>query len=369
MILIFKKFITKKPREINVAIDSFEEIQNEESINLVNFPQVFPSAVPPSCAYPLDIMSLFPRWLHKISISGDANLIELTKQYYDWLVCKSNDINSVGFLNLESINDIETMPNSYVKYSASSYLPSLHTNVINYDGYTGGHVDQNKIRLLLDNVKTNLYSRKGSKQSYDTVVDTLFGISAENINISYPKKFVMRLNSGKYDWMGIETVELGDNPIDLPAELSSSFLNFSVLPDNGLWQDYSYVVNVSGLSLEAYTNVVRPLLHPAGTADFFQIRQDIFNNNSETVRVFTSEIPKINNYYGYTMGSFSSLSSCDQGAGGDKTFVFPSWDEEISLYNSGVTFGNINIVDFTTLTPKSGMGYPNESIIAEGTCV
>ena len=328
MILIFKKFITKKPREINVAIDSFEEIQNEESINLVNFPQAFPSAVPPSCAYPLDIMSLFPRWLHKISISGDANLIELTKQYYDWLVCKSNDINSVGFLNLESINDIETMPNSYVKYAASSYLPSLHTNVINYDGYTGGHVDQNKIRLLLDNVKTNLYSRKGSKQSYDTVVDTLFGISAENINISYPKKFVMRLNSGKYDWMGIETVELG----------------------------------------EAYTNVVRPLVHPAGTADFFQIRQDIFNNNSETVSVFTSEIPKINNYYGYTMGSFSSLSSCDQGPGGDKTFVFPSWDEEISLYNSGVTFGNINIVDFTTLTPKSGMGYPNESIIAQGAC-
>ena len=137
------------------------------------------------------------------------------------------------------------------------------------------------------------------------------------------------------------------------------------MPDNGLWQDYSYVVNVSGLSLEAYTNVVRPLLHPAGTADFFQIRQDIFNNNSETVSVFTSEIPKINNYYGYTMGSFSSLSSCD---GGDQTFVFPSWDEEISLYNSGVTFGNINIVDFTTLTPKSGMGYPNESIIAQGPC-
>lgn len=365
MILFFTNSLIKKTQEVNVSLGDFNQEEEKQNSNVVM--KMAPGPVPASCVYPIDIPSLFPRWLQKISTSGNSNLIELTKRYYNWLVCESYDINSVGFLDLESINDIENMPDSYVKYMASTYLPSINPMSINYPGYSDGNIDHSKIRLLLDNIKINLYSRKGSKDSYVIAINELFDILPENINISYPKKFVMRLNGGRYDWMGLETTQVPDTIASITPELTSSFLNFSVLSDNSLWQDYSYVVNVAGLSLDAYNNVIRPLLHPAGTADFFEIREDIFNNNSETIHFSASEIPVIRNYRGYTLGSSTSLSSCSQGAG-YRTFVFPSWDIEISSH-SGVTFGNINIDDFLLLTPQSGSVYPNESLVQQGMCV
>lgn len=375
MILLFTKSIPNKTYQLNIDVGSPNDIgrPSNETAFVANPPQ-FPSwsptqTLPPSCSYPLNINELFPYWLRQASTNTNANLISLTQNYYQWLTCYSADINSVGFFDLESINDVETMPDKYVPYFSDVYLNSIPSNQINYPGYSSGNVDQIKIRSLVENVKTNLYSRKGTKSSYELVINKLYDIPPENISITNPKQYIMRLNSGRFDWMQDNVTNPSDSQSTFEPSLTSSYLNISVLPDTNLWQDYSYVVNVSGLSLAAYDGVIRPLLHPAGTLDFFQLTQNVFNNTTEVITTTTDEIPVITNYVGYTFGSTTTLARCVLGPGSDPTFVFPTWDKEISKYSPGVSFGGINIGDFLLLTPLTGFTHPNDARAALGVCL
>jgi hypothetical protein len=366
MILFFSKNIPNKTSQTNTQVSSIGGVDSETKFGSVAQPvaQFFTPTQPPprTCKYPINISELFPYWLQKDS--GDsASLITLTDAYYQWLSCYTKDINEVSFFRLEDLTDLEQMPGDYVKYLASTYLNSLPSEYINSPGYTGGIVDEKDIKNLIDNVKINLYSRKGTDESFKLVINELFGVEPERISVSYPKKYVMRLNSGTFDWMQTETGVQVDNPTIFNPEITASYLNFSVLYDaNDIWQDYSYVVNVSGLSPTNYETVVRPLVHPAGTSDFFQIRQDILNNVQTAVTAKTYETPIVINYRGYTLGSFSSLDTCYPGFTSAPTYTFPSWDEEISVkYYSGMTFGMINIKDFVLLSPLAGFTFPNET--------
>jgi len=372
MILFFTKTIPNKPYRINVDVGDPDEIADESNAMFFTPSNVqtfwTPTPVPAqNCNYPININDLFPYWLQKESKLTPANIIELTKQYYDWLNCGSSDINASGFFSNQRINDVETTQDEFVKYLASTYIPSIPSDSINYPGYSDGSVDQEKIRSLIDNVKVNLYTIKGSDSSYKSTIHELYDIDPDAVSVSYPKNFVLRLNGGRFDWMRDDTVNPSESQSTFEANLTSSYLNISVLPDTNFWQDYSYVVNVSGLSLAAYDGVIRPLLHPAGTLDFFQIRQDIFNNTAEVITTTTDEIPVITNYVGYTFGSTTSLARCVLGAG-SPTFVFPTWDKEISAYPTGVSFGGINIVDFLLLTPLTGFTHPNDARAALGVC-
>lgn len=373
MILLFTKTISNKPYQINVDVGSPDDIANESNAMFFtpSNQQTFwtPTPVPAqNCNYPININDLFPYWLQKESKLTPANIIELTKQYYDWLNCGSSDINASGFFSNQRINDVETTQDEFVKYLASTYIPSIPSDSINYPGYNGGSVDQEKIRSLIDNVKVNLYTIKGSDSSYKSTIHELYDIDPDAVSVSYPKNFVLRLNGGRFDWMRDDTVNPSESQSTFEPNLTSSYLNISVISDTNIWQDYSYVVNVSGLSLAAYDGVIRPLLHPAGTLDFFQIRQDIFNNTAEVITTTTDEIPVIINYVGYTFGSTTSLARCVLGPGSHPTFVFPTWDKQISGYPTGVSFGGINIVDFLLLTPLTGFTYPNDARAALGVC-
>jgi len=359
MILLFNKNIPNQDYQVIIDVsDQYREMISPEirpiSQTVYNF---FTPSQPldTSCNYPINIAELFPYWVQKDTVNT-VSLITLTESYYKWLSCNTQDINKLSFFRLEDLTDTEEIPADYLKYLTNTYLNSLPIEYINTTGtYIEGLVDEKNIRKLLDNVKINLYGRKGTDQSFKLVINELFDIDPERISVSYPKKYIMRLNSGRFDWMSDEQdLELG--------ELTSSCLNYSVLYDaNNLWQDYSYVVNVSELSVEYYKNIVKPLLHPAGTIDFYQIRQDIFNNIDQTIKIVKNEIPIIKNYQGYTLGSNQSLAVCYAGFT-SPTYTFPSWDEEIySKYYSGMTFGMINIEDFLLLSPLLGYTYPNET--------
>jgi hypothetical protein len=147
------------------------------------------------------------------------------------------------------------------------------------------------------------------------------------------------------------------------TQLSGSKLNFSVMNDGDVWQEYSYVINSSDLSQEEYDGVVRPLTHPAGLKDIFNYRTDIFNNDYDAASVITIyEITKIKNYTGYTMGSTQTIGNtfgCISGLTAPN-YVFPTWDVVISGYPAGVTFGKILVSDFFKLRPNSGYTFPNE---------
>ena len=232
-----------------------------------------------SCAYPMRVEELFPYWLRQ-NVQGSSNLLLMTKKYYDWLSCGMSE-NSVSFLNLEDLIDIETIPDELLKHQLFSYVNSFPVENIKTADNPNGNVDPAGVRKLFDNVKINLYTKKGTEESFKLVLENLFGIPANKVSISYPKRYVMRLNGGRFDWMrddNSKSEPYTNNKSSYNPQLVGSYLNHSILQDNNLWQEYSYVLNISGLSADAYQSTVRPLVHPAGTKDFYNVRQDIYQH-------------------------------------------------------------------------------------------
>lgn len=320
------------------------------------------------CTYPMRVEEFFPYWLRNSTESGvtKSNLINLTKYYYDWISCGMTG-NSVSFLNLENIIDIVKTPDELVKHHTFSYINSLPQTSIQTEDNPSGIVSPDAAKNLYDNVKVNLYTKKGSEESFRFVLQSLFGITS-GLSISYPKRFLLRLNSGQYsEYSGGLTFDYvaSSNP-----QLTGGRLNYSVFNDNDLWQDFSYVLNISGLSAGVYSDVVRPLVHPAGTKDFYDVRKDIFNNVRDNLLKFssTNELPMIRNYCYYTLLSYESIEGCCGCADVDcdVRHVFPNWDVQISAYPSGTTFGSINIGDFLTLSSSDGSVSPNEALDCTG---
>jgi hypothetical protein len=324
-----------------------------------------------SCAYPMRVEELFPYWLRQ-NVQGSSNLLLMTKKYYDWLSCGMSE-NSVSFLNLEDLIDIETIPDELLKHQLFSYVNSFPVENIKTADNPNGNVDPAGVRKLFDNVKINLYTKKGTEESFKLVLENLFGIPANKVSISYPKRYVMRLNGGRFDWMrddNSKSEPYTNNKSSYNPQLVGSYLNHSILQDNNLWQEYSYVLNISGLSADAYQSTVRPLVHPAGTKDFYNVRQDIFNNIFNSTGVVKYEIPTIKNYAVYNLLDSETINCALGCSGGTDNpgypFEFPSWDDEISAkYYTGMTFGMINIGDFIRLSSADG-NYPNDGVTCGG---
>lgn len=321
-----------------------------------------------TCSYPMDIESLFPFWLRENS-QGESKLILMTKKYYDWLSCGMNE-NSVSFFNLEDLIDIESTPDELLKYKLFSYINSFPVNDIVTNDTPTGNIDPTMVKKLFDNVKINLYTKKGTEDSVRYVLESLFNIKANKVSISYPKRFIMRLNGGRYDWMRDDTKLQGQystNPNSYNPQLTGSFLNYSVLQDNDLWQEFSYVINITGLTAGYYENAVKPLVHPAGTKDFYDVLHDVFSNTGDQSSNLYIELPMIKNYAFYNLFSTQSIIAGCCGCSGStekpgRQHVFPYWDVDINTkYPEGISFGQIEIKDFIRLSPAEGFTYLNEN--------
>lgn len=327
-----------------------------------------PQTTPQTCTYPIRVEDLFPFWLRQTTNSS-SKLILMTQKYYDWLTCGMTG-NETSFLNLENLIDVETIPNNLLKHQLFSYINAFPSDDIRTDNNPQGNIDPDKVRAFFDNIKINLYTKKGTEESFRSVLYDLYGITANNVSISYPKRFLLRLNGGRYDWMRDDNQingEYSSNPASFNPQLVGSYLNHSILQDNDLWQEYSYVINIVGLSAGQYETTVKPLLHPAGTKDFYDVKQDIFNTLYDQSKSVTFELPVIGNYAFYNLFSDQNLQGCcgcsgiSGGSDPWPSHKFPSWDEDINpKYYSGMTFGQINIGDFVTLTPAEGFTYVNE---------
>lgn len=317
-----------------------------------------------SCEYPLSVRDLFPYWM-RIQSPENSVLISLTEGYYKWLACNTTDITDLSFLRLEDILNIETAPADLLVNFSRTYVDSLAENQI-------PKISPENLKNLIENIKTNLYSKKGTKDSVKYLINSLFGIDHDQISVSYPKRYIMRLNGGNYDWMRDNLNPAGQysaNPESFRPQLTGSQLNVSVIQDGDLWQEYSYVVNAPGLTSSYYGDILASIIHPIGTKYFVNTRSDIFNNTYDAASSFSSgvitvaEIPKIQNYTGYTLGSTQTIGytfGCISGLSAP-TYVFPSWDVEISAF-PGISFGNIIINHFLELLPLPGGSFPNETI-------
>jgi hypothetical protein len=181
-------------------------------------------------------------------------------------------------------------------------------------------------------------------------------VAQSDVWITYPKKYLMVLNGGT-------TKEVPGIDIGLRG-----ILNFSVLPDVTYWNNFSYIINVSGIgssiSSTRYEKVLKPFLHPVGTNDNYQERPEIFNKQNENFDLRIGEVPVIGNYLDYTFQSISDTYACSKPQGYIQ-FVFPSWDKQIKRYTGTVNFARINIQDFLFLEPddpEADNAFPNDSL-------
>lgn len=358
MILIFKN----NNYELNTNATDFGLTNTEFVDSTTNISSFFikTNETGITCEYPQNIKNLFPRWL-RLSNNSNSILIALTQQYYEWIACNSSDITDIEFLNLEDLTNIDNIPTELLSNIANSYV-----NALPKESVTSGLVSESGLKTLIKNIKTNLYSKKGTEESIKLIINKVFDIPVENISISYPKKYTFKLNGGSFDWMRDNLNTVGEYYLNLASfypQLTGSRLNFSVLSDNDVWQGYSYVVNCADLSDEQYSGVVRPITRPTGYKDIFNYKPEVFNNEFNSASFITIyEIPKIQNYSGYTLGSKQTIGYTFGCASGftSPIYVFPTWDVEISQYPAGVSFGSIMLSDFFKLFPNPGYTFPNE---------
>jgi len=106
--------------------------------------------------------------------------------------------------------------------------------------------DEARFRNFVRNIRTEFYHRKGNENSYRYFFKTLYGVtgfgaSGSDIGIDYPKKYIMRLNGGRFSGLGsLENGSTGS--YEEISSLGGSYLNRSVLRDGWWYQDYSYLI-------------------------------------------------------------------------------------------------------------------------------
>jgi len=310
------------------------------------------------CDYPLNVKNLFPYWTtlgpEGEDPGSELTLLDLVKEYYKWLYCNTGSLTPYfGFFELEKLkNANNTTETDLLKLFTKMYIPSLDLDVVS------DVLSDIELKTILNSVKNKLYGKKGTEASFKYLISLIFnGITPNDIYITYPKKYLMILNGGS------------NSQISGTASGYRGILNFSILRDNILWNEYTYIINVggSGSSIGAltYERVIKPILHPAGLNDLYQERTDIFNSANENFELRLFEIPKIGNYFGYTTQSNGNFTDvCAFSTYGVKQHVFPNWDRVISGKNP-TNFGSINIEDMFNLEPiPDGNGdliFPNDA--------
>lgn len=114
---------------------------------------------------------------------------------------------------------------------------------------------------------------------------------------------------------------------------------------------------------DIYKFITPPAYNKTAVVITSEIKYLILRGTYGPLLSLIEEIPLIKNYASYTINSSNSINS-NIGCSTQfiaPTYTFPSWDDQISTYPSGFTFGFIKLNDFFTLT-KLGYVSPNTNL-------
>jgi hypothetical protein len=274
------------------------------------------------CDAPDFVTSQIPFWIVQNygNNTGDNYLISFLKEYYNWLYCgfKKPQYQLTPY-DLSQLLDIDLVPEAFLETYAKTYAPFIKWASIPAE-------DKQNLRNFLKSIKTAFLIKKGTENAYRHILKELFGVT--NVNFDYPKKYLTRLNGGKY--AGIPWTIDNTSVIDLPTNfdpnnpisndviandtgyntrtrpnLFGSALNESVLPDDVFWHDYSYLLTsdaaLSSTGQITYKDTILSATHPAGTIGFFEqyVNIDDTDIDSDEVTTITNEyleLPEIGRY-------------------------------------------------------------------------
>lgn len=239
------------------------------------------------CEAPSFIESQIPFWMKQNYSASDRNnyFTAFLKEYYNWLYCgfKKEEIQLTPY-DVEELLDIERVPDEFLNNYVKTYAPFITLSDITVE-------DRQYVRSFLKSLKSNFLITKGTEDSYRYVLKTLFNVT--NVQFLYPKKYLMRLNGGKY--IDFQWDVTNNTIIDLPQDfdienptgtqsplggydavirpnLFGAALNEAVLPDDYFWQEHSYLLtsNADVQEAETYKSTILTGAHPAGMLAFFE---------------------------------------------------------------------------------------------------
>lgn len=316
---------------------------------------------------PIQVEAKIPSWLKQETNNKISGLGQFLQAYYDWI---SNDYGYTGVnvLDIPSLMDIDETSEFLLPHFINTYASDI-SGIYNLP--EDERPTDTNIKNTIKNIKTEIYQRKSNEDAFRSLMGSLFSIDPEEIQFTYPKRKILRLNGGILDWM-VDSPYYG-----ITGEYSSerytivgSHLNQGVFQDGAMWQEFSYILTSEIPDTNPYYEaVVKETLHPAGLLGLYEKVERFSEGGFEPGPISTYENPKISNYYPYTLGSIGTLNKCS-GCTGPlfragwtfPTFVYPgTWDEEI-MNGPSANFGSIRIFDFFELNSIGGAGSPNDFI-------
>lgn len=317
---------------------------------------------------PVQIEGQIPTWLRENSDTKMSGMGQFLQGYYDWLA-NEYGFEGVNLMNMAALFDIDETPEFLLPHFIETYAPDIKGL---YDLPEEIRPSGQNIRNTIKNIKNEIYQKKSNEDAFRSLIGSLFSVNPETIKFAYPKRKILRLNGGILDWM-TDTEHYGFTGEYSPDRYTvvGSHLNQGVMPDGKMWQEFSYLITSEiDDSYAYYESVVKEMLHPVGLLGIYEKLESYSEGGYSPGPVTTVEVPKIANYYPYTLGSVSTLPICS-GCTGNlfvsgwtfPTFVYPSWADSIMASGYTKPFGEIKLSDFMyQLSTTATGGSPNERI-------
>lgn len=333
------------------------------------------------CSSSKDITDQIPLWIvtekKDLQDSGEnpITIFDLLQKYYDWLYCDTDSGSqfNLGQKLLDLIN-IDKTRDDYIQRFAYIYANGLEPESFVPNG---GKIDLESARHFIKNIRKNFYQKKTTIDGIRYFFKILFNIPEDDIRIEYPKKYLLRLNGGRF-YNENFTFPGETGSYEVLQTLSGSCLNFSRMQDSNFYQDYSYLLKV-GIKSSYYKDTYKKLAHPAGLKVIYERSLEDYTGPQTDYDYFqVCERTYLRNYsaYGFSYEYTDIIGSCGDVdyyglipcAGccccGNTGFTgpahaFPNWNGSITGFN----FKNIKLKDFfdicydstQTVSPNIGL--------------
>lgn len=324
------------------------------------------------CPTTKDITDQIPKWIliEKEALedqgSPSVTIFDLLQKYYDWLYCDTKEGSEFQLgLKLLDLIDVDKTKDAFVERLAQIYAHGLEPSALNING---GKISVEDTRNFIHNIRKNFYHKKTTIDGIRYFFRTLFNISEESIKVEYPKKYLLRLNGGRF-YSDNFSFPGGTGSYDVLQNLSGSCLNFSRMQDGNFFQDFSYLLK-TGIKSSYYKDTYKTMAHPAGLRVMYEkTLEDYSGPNVDYDTYQVCERPYIRNYTPYrfafeytdVIGScggttYYGLNSCigccgtSFGSLAAPTFAFPNWNG----INPQFTFKTVQLKDFFNICYDQG---------------
>jgi hypothetical protein len=310
-----------------------------------------------------DITDQIPLWIiHEKEQTEEQGQTAITifdflQKYYDWLYCDSEKGSGYQLgLSLLDLVDIDKTRDQFVQRLADIYANGIESSAY---ADNGGKIQTESARNFVHNIRKNFYQKKTTLDGIRYFFKTLFDVPEEQVKIEYPKKYLLRLNGGRFSNSNFYFPG-GTGSYELLQTLSGSCLNFSRIQDGNFFQDYSYLLK-TGIKSSYYKETYKTLAHPAGLRVIYEKSLEDYSG-PQTDYDFTliCERTYLRNYapYGISYEYTTSIGACGgttyygldvcTGCTGytgftAPTHAFPNWNTTTIL---GYNFKNVVLRDF-----------------------